>query len=218
MMNKFEICKPVGCFKQYYIMSLLLVSIGMITLSAKSQVTLVGARCILTGVPYQYTIANKNFRARETMICFAGGKTPNGEVCINLQDARKAFTIIWEPATPHQIEIKTEKGSEKISMEDTEELDGGELDEREKQINRSVKSYTFKCSDAKGGSCKPIYSYQWQISDNQINWKDLSGATGKDLRFVGSVEVNTYFRRVVTEQKSGLIAYSKIALLYSNFE
>ena len=39
----------------------------------------------------------------------------------------------------------------------------------------------FNWSPATGGSCSPVYIYQWQRSDNALSWTDIIGANGPDL-------------------------------------
>src|SRR6185312_16788308 len=70
------------------------------------------------------------------------------------------------------------------------------------RIGPEQDTYTFHCSEVTGGACDPNYLYQWQLSENRMNWADIEGAVGKNLQFSKAVLVSTYFRRVTIEARS----------------
>jgi hypothetical protein len=70
---------------------------------------------------------------------------------------------------------------------------------------------TIRCSTAQGGNCQPGYQYQWQESDNQLNWADIPGAGSQNLTFQAPLVQTKFYRRRVTETGSGSIGYSDVA-------
>jgi hypothetical protein len=51
---------------------------------------------------------------------------------------------------------------------------------------------------ATGGSCSGAYQYQWQISTNDIQYRDIPGATSANLSYTTPISQTTYFQRKVT--------------------
>jgi hypothetical protein len=75
---------------------------------------------------------------------------------------------------------------------------------------------SINCSAPAGGACSPSYEFQWQQSQNNMNWTDMDGAVNPDLRFSLPVSRTTYYRRKITEKASGSESYSDIAIVSVN--
>jgi hypothetical protein len=188
--------------------------------NVNAQVSISGPQCIIPGNPYQYIIAGKWVSDSWMKLCVRGGKLEGGQQCSVSGKIINTFFITWSDSSYHGLELISSLGNVKLELKSTSELKGGEINQSDKiRICESgVTNYTFRCAPAKGGSCEPKYSYQWQRSENGLNWTIISSADKKDLKFTGTVKVNTYFRRVTTESGSNMIAYSDHALLAVTFK
>jgi hypothetical protein len=148
-------------------------------------------------------------------LCVRGGVLEGGQQCNVSGKIINNFFVTWSDTSYHRLELTSSLGNLNLELKSTFELKGGEINESDKIriCDSTVTNYTFRCAPAKGGSCDPMYTYQWQRSENGLNWTIISGADKKDLKFAGTIKVNTYFRRVTTESGSNMIAYSDHALL-----
>lgn len=197
---------------------LILLAVGSAEWSG-AQVSVSGATCIVPGLPYQYNIL-ANWSNTSTMrLCITGGTLSSGDTCTP-SGSRPTFVIVtWRDSGVHKLDVVSSEGNLSVTMTATSNLDGGVVYEGDKVFvyDSAVASYRFRCTAPMGGSCTPVYKYQWQRSENGLNWVDISGAVQEELLFTGQVRVNTYFRRVTNEAGSQTIAYSDQALLAVQF-
>src|SRR5262249_19492270 len=114
------------------------------------------------------------------------------------------------------ITISTSDGNKTFKVNITSALQAGLVDSLSKEQNfldtLSIPS-TIICSSAKGGSCSPNYSYQWQQSNDAMVWEDIEGSTRQNLSFTTSVKQSFFYRRKITETNSGTIGYSDVAII-----
>jgi len=187
--------------------------------NVNAQVSISGPQCIIPGNQSQYVITGNWVSDSWMKLCVRGGILEGGQQCNVSGKIMTAVIITWRDSSYHGLELISSLGNVKLELKSTSDLKGGEISESDKirVCESGVTNYTFRCAPAKGGSCEPKYSYQWQRSDNGLNWTIISGADKKDLKFTGTVKVNTYFRRVTTESGSNIIAYSDHALLAVTF-
>ena len=197
------------------------VMLGTLSVFCKvnAQVSVSGPQCIIPGNPCQYIITGNWISDSWMKLCVRGGKLEGGQQCNVSGKIMNTILITWSDTSYHRLELTSSLGNVNLELKSTSELKGGEINESDKIkiCNSAVTNYTFRCAPSKGGSCDPRYSYQWQRSENGLNWSTISGASKKDLKFTGTVKVNTYFRRVTTESGSNTIAYSDHALLAVTF-
>jgi hypothetical protein len=180
-----------------------------------AQVTVSGPQCIIPGITYQYII-NGNWNAFSTIkVCLRGGKLASGERCTSDNERPTSVFVIWNDTSFRKLDVTSSLGNTSLVTQATTNLKGGGINEgdRVKLYDSTITSYTFHCGVAKGGSCVPSYSYQWQRSDDGLNWTNISNATGKDLQFLERIIVNTFFRRVTTETNSNTVVYSDTGIL-----
>lgn len=191
-------------------------SICVITLA---QVGIRGPQCVLPGLAYQYTITFNGERDSALQVCVAGGKLGLGDTCTQIVNNAGFVFVVWDENAFHEINISSSKGSANLPVVGTTALSGGQIDEKDKAqvYDKSRNRYMFRCKEASGGACTPSYSYQWQRSENGLNWTDIENATDRDLQVAAVILVNTFYRRVTTEIKSNSIAYSDQAMLAINF-
>lgn len=170
-----------------------------------------GASCIIPGTIYEYKVTGHWDPLSNTRLCVTGGALKSGDSCISLQASPSMVLVIWnDNVVERKITLTSALGATSFMVTGTTELNGGVVDDSDKVqvFHPGQVSYTFHCAIAKGGSCSPDYTYQWQSSTNQVNWTNIQGATGKDLRYSGAITTSTFFRRVTEEKLSNIVAYS----------
>lgn len=176
------------------------------------QVNIKGPLCVIPGLTYQYLFTGNAGVA--TQVCIKGGRLLNGDTCVSSENLSFIF-LVWNDTGSHRLELTSSSGNTTISVQATTELNGGQIEDvdRERVYDTTATGYTFHCTAATGGSCQTTYIYQWQRSDNNLNWTNIEGATGVNYTFSGKLMVNTYFRRVTRETAAQAIAYSDHGLL-----
>jgi hypothetical protein len=184
-----------------------------------AQVSISGPGCVLPGVTYQYNILG-NWTATSTMqICITGGSIiDNGQVSSNRCTANdkpiSSVFVTWNASSGGSVKVTSSQGNTSLNVTITSVIQPGTLDQSTVIQNFSdtvsIPS-SIRCSKSTGGSCSPIYTYQWQRSFDALKWTDIIGATGQNLSFNYSVKQTTYYRRKVVEKGSGTIGYSDIS-------
>jgi hypothetical protein len=180
-----------------------------------------GAACIMPGTTYQYLITGHWDSLSNTHLCIKGGILTSGDSCIFLKTSPSMVLVIWtDSVADRKIAVTSDLGNASLMVTGTTELNGGLVDGSNKVniFKADQLDYTFHCAVATGGSCDPNYTYQWQSSTNQLNWTNIQGATGKDLKYSGPITASTFFRRVTIETHSNIVAYSDAGQLMIVFE
>lgn len=201
--------------KRYYGLLLSALFIFLLQSTLHAQAGISGPDCIITGLPYQYTIAGQWGPGASARVCITGGHLESGDSCVSGAGAMSSVMVIWGNNSYKKIELISSSGNATKVINATTGLSGGEISESDKaRVFDSLQtSYIFHCGEAEGGSCTPSYQYQWQKSADGLNWDNIVGATSKDFQFMGNIMVNTYFRRKVTEIHSNSISYSDQGIL-----
>ena len=190
--------------------------------SGTSQVSISGPVCVIPGKTYHY-IVHANWSPSSTMrICITGGKLVSSNLCTPSGMIRNMVFVIWDSASanPRKVALTSSLGNIDYSVTGTTELKGGVISDsdRVQVYDTSRMNYLFRCTASSGGDCSPIYSYQWQKSINRLSWTNINGATNNDLQFSGTIQGNTFFRRVTIETHSNIVAYSEVAMLTFVFQ
>jgi hypothetical protein len=190
---------------------------------AFSQPGFSGPNCVLPGVIYQYKIVDASALTVQlnTQVCIHGGSIvdKNGNRlgdCTQSTEPLATILVMWNDTTSGSVAISTSEGNKTLNVNITSELQAGLVDSLTKEQNFSDTTTipsTIICSAAKGGSCSPNYSYQWQQSSDAMVWTDVQGSTGQNLSFTSGVKQSLYYRRKITETNSGTIGYSDIAIV-----
>jgi RHS repeat-associated protein len=84
-----------------------------------------------------------------------------------------------------------------VTISSNSPLVGGTISNTSQTINFNTIPATINASVASGGSCSGSYSYQWQLSTDNVNFYDQPGATGENYT-PSNLYVTTYYRRKVT--------------------
>ncbi|MBI5373722.1 MAG: hypothetical protein HZA79_16980 [Sphingobacteriales bacterium] len=186
-----------------------------LSLNLSSQVSITGPACVLPGNPYQYVLHGSWSENEPLQVCVLGGTFQNGGHCIAAGTKPSAVIVIWNDSAVMKLNLVSGSGNASIEVQATAVLTGGIINDSDlvKTYDQSIPEYLFRCGEASGGACNPIYSYQWQKSVDGLNWINIGGATAKDLVFRGNLKVSTQFRRMCMESGSNTITYSGTALL-----
>lgn len=185
------------------------------------QVTLNGPTCVIAGAIYQYNISGSWDTASTMRVCLTGGifksqdtsfesctqknGMPLGSVLVQWKDSLNTASII----------LTSTLGEATLNVSIISPLVPGIIDSSSKNQSIAYDSIpsVIVCSTDNGGSCSPSYSHQWQQSSNGMSWVNIEGATDQNLKITSPLTQSTYYRRKVTEQQSGTIGYSDIALV-----
>lgn len=195
--------------KPFFLLVLLLAATGT---SLMGQVSISGPSCVIPGLTYQYIVSGTTNVT--TQLCVSGGRFIAGDSCVSGSNLSTVF-LVWSDSGTHRLELTSPAGNARLAATVTTELNGGQMQEsdRERLFDSTMTSYTFHCVAASGGGCQASYAYQWQRSENNLNWIDIPGATELNYTYTGRLLVNTYFRRVTIELNSQTIGYSDNGLL-----
>ena len=98
----------------------------------------------------------------------------------------------------------------------TQPLVGGLIDTNliRQVIDSEAVPAVITCSSARGGSCAPAYSYQWQQSEDNLAWMDMTTQKNLSLGFSQALPKVLFFRRMVVETGSTTVAYSNTAVVF----
>lgn len=199
------------------IMMLCLVALGKL---AYGQNTITGISCVTPVVEYEYSFNAGLDSSALVQVCVTGGIIAGNSTNCKTGGGLSSIKVIWNG--------NIETGTIKVSYPDgksvskniniTAELAAGEIDTAILTQYVSIKKLPadIESSPAKGGNCNPSYSYQWQQSTTTLDWKDISGALNKNLKFSSPLTELRYFRKKVIETNSGSIAYSNVAAVFVN--
>jgi len=186
-------------------------------LTSLSQTVVKGPQCTMAGVEYTYFLYPDVDSGSNMEICISGGVfAESGASCQTIK-ATSSIKLLWDgQASKGAITIKTNSGNTTFSVSITNPLNGGAIDTAIKSqiiISSSV-AKQINCSPATGGSCNPIFDYQWQQSANGMNWNLIPEATGQNLKLSGAQKASQYYRRQTTERNSGTMTYSNVAAIF----
>jgi hypothetical protein len=201
--------------KNIHFLAILLLS--GIVFRAIGQPTMTGATCVVPGTTYQYLI-NGNWDSASTMeVCVTGGVVAqlNGP-CTGNTPPFSSVLVMWNAGvTTGSLQLSSGKGNASLSVSVTTPLKAGKI-----QVVSKTQSVAFKgvptvihCSPDSGGSCKALYTHQWQQSPDNVHWTDIGLATGGDLTVIPAQKQTAFFRRKTVETGSGSIDYSDSAMV-----
>lgn len=205
-------------YKRAYYMRLML-SLGITSLllliSVKSYSQVTGPQCVIEGIAYQYNINIQQQNSVE--VCVTGGVIQGFSSPCRAQAGVSDIHIIWD-STVNNGSISVKSGSTVLfnyNIDVTKKFHGGTIEQT--SISQTIDTLTIpikiKCDNAKYGNCSPHYTYQWERSQDNLNWTPVSLADKRDLSFSSPLSRTTYFRRSAIETGSGSKAYSDIAIV-----
>ena len=201
--------------RQSIVCLLLAASLLMAARPANAQPILSGPTCVLPGTTYQYLIQGTWDSSSTMQICVNGGTiVPLNASCSGNGSPVSAILVIWSTGdSAPSINVTSSKGNPSLIVTPTTPLQAGTILDSSKtqSIGFDSAAPTIYCGPDSGGSCNPVYVHQWQQSQDQVNWTDITNATGQNLMLVPAQHQTIFFRRKTTETVSGSIAYSGAA-------
>jgi hypothetical protein len=186
---------------------------------ASGQVSISGATCVLPGTVYEYRISANWDSSSVMQVCVNGGSIVDTSIsgsCTSNNFPVNAVLISWNDLPQASFTVTSSLGNSTFSVSSMAPLSAGLIDSLSKQQNLfdtvSIPA-AIVCNGDSGGSCSPVYSYQWQRSDDAMIWQDLPEDTSKNLVFTQAATQTYYYRRKITETISTSIGFSDIAIV-----
>lgn len=178
-----------------------------------SQVTVSGPTCVISNVPYRYTISGLGDSVSTMKLCVNGGAIVNGVANCNPATATKVVVISW--FGNGNISVFSSRGNASVNIGLTRPLESGVIAaaQQVQKIDSLTIPVTLLCTASAGGSCTASYQYQWQQSSDNQDWSDIQGGNNINLSFSSAPSGTRYFRRKTTDPGSNTIAYSNTALI-----
>lgn len=171
-----------------------------------------------SGISY---VIKGSWKASSTMqVCLTGGVFSTKDTTISSCTQKNgaplsSVLVIWNSPGTGTLNLSSALGNNSINVTIAALLQPGTIDSSSKKqlIGYDSLPATIFCSAESGGSCSPSYKDQWQQSADAVSWKDIAGATSKNLSITTPLKQAFFFRRKVTETVSGTIAYSDVAFV-----
>jgi len=191
----------------------------LLSFSSHSQVTIMGPACVTTGVVYMYNIGGNFDSATKMKVCITGGTIDTtGNTCSSGR-FQPFIKVSWNAgASSGSIALTSSAGNANFKAGITTPLSGGTIESTSKlQTSDSTKvPAMIRCAAATGGGCSPTYIYQWQQSNDNMDWQDIAGETGQNLVLKSSLRKSLYYRRKVTVKGSDSQAVTEAAAIFIN--
>mgnify|MGYP001548070921 FL=1 len=107
-----------------------------------------------------------------------------------------AVYVTWTSAAQvHWVRVASSSGTPTLNIVITSSLTPGTITSGKTQtINYNTAPAAINCSAATGGTCTPTYNYQWQNSTDNVNYTNITNATGQNYTS-GNLTVTTYLDR-----------------------
>lgn len=190
------------------------ITIGLLFLSVigLAQLTAKGPECVLPGIEYQYKWDGKEKGI--VRVCISGGKIlGTSDNC--LQDSSLiTIRVIWNQDDETGSLTFSGNGALIKSVRIIPPLNPGTITDSLIRIPSGDIPPLLSCSAASGGSCSPVYSYQWEKSVDKVSWEPVKGATALNLAFESALGKPTFFRRRVSDSASNSEDYTKAVAVF----
>lgn len=197
-----------------------LFSLVITGLQAYSQsFTVTGPQCVRTGAEYQYII-NSDSMVR-VQVCLTGGVFAHTTLDCISDTLLTEVRVIWTDSSSASLVLSSGGRSIQKDITIARELQAGKMSKE--LLVRSFKEGAVPgdivYTNAMGGGCNPRYVYQWQQSEDNMHWTDISETDKQKLTFLTALTRSLYFRRKVTDVNSGNFAYTEpVAVFFEPVE
>ena len=184
-----------------------------------SQLTIKGPACVTPGIAYQYEIMGNYDSASNVQVCIREGKLLNSENTCESGVSSSIVRVVWnENAVNGNISVSSTKGNSQKDITITPVLSAGSIAEASKTqtVEYDKKPADIRCTSPAGGGCEVNYKYQWQESFDAVNWSNIPGAVKEKLDFSKGIQVTTFYRRKVVEQKTRADEFSDVSVVFVN--
>ncbi len=197
---------------------LLILAMAGINQSAWSQISIKGPTCVMPGISYQYLISGKWDSTSTMQVCIQNGViVPLSNTCTTNGSPLASVSVVWTTGVATgSVNLTSNSGSSNLAVAITSALRAGSISAASDSQSVAYQSIpgVIHCSPDSGGSCTPVYTYQWQQSVDNSHWSNIPQATSQDLAPNSSLAQTTYFRRRTMEKDSGSIAFSNLAIVW----
>jgi RHS repeat-associated protein len=181
----------------------------------QAQVSISGPSCVAAGVEYQYTISGSWTFTTSMDWCVTGGTITGAGTCKSGTPLPQIY-VTFNAGTGQQITLTTSSGNATLNITIAPTLVPGTITPASQTINFGQTAAAITCTAATGGGCAPVYTYQWQQGNDNVNFTDISGATGLILTVGSGPSLTTYYRCKVTVSPDGTIGYSNSHTVFVN--
>jgi hypothetical protein len=207
-------------FRYIRLLSFFLLMGSRFPLYAQS-ISITGPNCVIAGPIYTYNIIGQWQPGSTVRVCVTSGTlVDSGATCADGSGILSFVRIQWDSGgqTSGSIAVTSSLGNTSLSVSLTKRLCGGRIDSAVayQPLDTLTTPATLTVSAPTGGACQPSYAYQWQQSADNLVWTNVAGATSAQYSFSGPLSYNGYFRRVVTDNASNVLAYSNAAVIFLN--
>jgi len=193
---------------------------------AEGQITISGPKCVVPGTVYQYIIGGRWDSSSTMQLQLAGGHladTSKGKLSALAGRLTRQLLIVWTDSTSakRSLSLTSAAGNTSLDITFTSTLQGGTVDSActSQWVGLdSIPAKVITCAPASGGTCSPVYHYQWQQSIDRMHWTDIGAAIESNLSITTKAWRSTYYRRKVIETSSGSIGYSDEAAVFLHVE
>src|SRR5258708_7367879 len=154
----------------------------------RCQPGITGPICVIPGTVYQYLFKGQ-WRDSSTMqVCLSGAVIADLKgPCSGNVSPFSYLLVTWNTGvTDGVINLTSSAGNSSLAVTVTQPLQAGSIlaVSRIQTVNFNGVPAIIRCGADVGGSCKPVYTHQWQQSQDVVNWTDIPAATGDDLRTI----------------------------------
>jgi len=180
-----------------------------------SQLSISGPACVVAGTVYQYIFSGVPAGASNMQVCITGGTVAGTDSSCHNGTPVSFIRIVWNTTATGSIAVSGAAGNASLSVNKTSMLLGGKIDSlsRVQAVHAGQLPSTIVCSDAGGGNCSPVYTYQWQQSSDGMHWSNMTGMVSKQLKLSSGVMATIYYRRNVMETVSKTEQFSDPAIV-----
>jgi hypothetical protein len=189
--------QPIMRFRRCWIS--LATSLLLLPFLTNGQVTVTGPTCVTPGTVYQYLITGNWNSASVMHVCVNGGYigasvdstcTPQGTPLVQV-------LVSWTTIGSGTLTVTSSLGNAGLNVTVIAPLAPGSIDSlsHTQMLAPGDTPNAITCSPALGGSCTPIYNYQWQRSPDRVSWEDMGGATNTALAIDTALTESTFYRR-----------------------
>lgn len=185
--------------------------------AVSGQPTVTGPTCVVPATMYEYLITGSWDSGATMQVCVNGAVLAQTSGTCTANGSPLSYVLLqWNPGiTAGAVNISSSPGSASLSVTVTTSLKPGSIETSSQLQNIGFRAVPaiIHCNPDTGGSCKPVYTHQWQQSLDNTHWTDVSQATGGDLTIGPAQEQAIFFRRKTIETSSGTVGYSNLAVV-----
>jgi len=181
---------------------------------ANAQVSLTGPTCVVPGLQYQYDVSN---RGTDTsfQFCITGGVIIGTDSTCSNAGTQTFVRVTWTDSTGGSISVTAPSGTSSLAINMAKPFIPGQIDSTSmiQSVDADSTPASIQCLPPSGGSCSPLYQYQWMQSTDGIAWSDIPGASSAQLSFNSPITQTMYYRCRTSDQNGQSEGLSGVAII-----